>query len=263
MAKGALPVRQAGMKLRLAHLYPKLMNIYGDRGNILCLQRRCSQRGIEFQVEGLELGDKLKPRDYDLIFIGGAQDREQRRVAEDLIKHKAKALLEAVERDVVVLAVCGGYQLLASFYRPAEGDELPGVGVFDAWTAHPGPQARRFIGNVVVGWNGDTLVGFENHGGRTHLGDGAKPLGRVIVGYGNNGEDGGEGAVCRNAYGTYLHGALLPKNPRFADHLIELALRRCHGDVSLAELDDRVEKAAHADAVRLATGRSIIAAGGR
>jgi len=256
MAKGAL-------KLRLAHLYPKLMNIYGDRGNILCLQRRCSQRGIEFQLDELTLGDKLKPRDYDLIFIGGAQDREQRRVAEDLLKHKAKALREAVERDVVVLAVCGGYQLLAGFYRTASGDELPGVRVFDAWTAHPGPQAPRFIGNVVVEWDGETLVGFENHGGRTYLGDGAKPLGRVVAGFGNNGDDGSEGAVYRHAYGTYLHGALLPKNPHFADRLIELALSRCHGEVSLSELDDRVEKAAHAEAVRLATGRSIIAKGGR
>ncbi len=250
------------IKLRLAHLYPKLMNIYGDRGNILCLQRRCRDRGVGFEVEEMELGDKLKAKDFDLIFIGGAQDREQRRVAEDLQARKAKPLREAVQRGAVLLAVCGGYQLMGRFYRTAEGGELPGVGLFDLWTAHPGPGAARFIGNVVVEWQETTLVGFENHGGRTYLGKGAQPLGRVVAGFGNNGEDGGEGAVHRSAYGTYLHGSLLPKNPRFADHLIETALRRRYREVTLAELDDRVEEAAHAEAVRLATGQSIIAVGG-
>jgi CobQ-like glutamine amidotransferase family enzyme len=250
------------LTLRLAHLYPKLMNIYGDRGNILCLQRRCRERGIEFEVENLELGDKLASKQYDLIFIGGAQDREQRRVAEDLLAMKGKALREAVERDVVILAVCGGYQLMGRFYRTAEGEELPGLGVVDMWTAHPGPQAQRFIGNVVVEWQGETLVGFENHGGRTHLSELVAPLGRIIAGNGNNGSDGGEGAVYRHVFGSYLHGSLLPKNPRFADHLIETALRRTHKDVALAPLDDTVENTAHKEAVRLATGRSIIAIGG-
>jgi CobQ-like glutamine amidotransferase family enzyme len=246
------------LKLRLAHLYPKLMNIYGDRGNILCLERRCRERGIAFQVTELGLGDKLKPKDYDMVFIGGAQDREQRRVAEDLLKVKAEAVREAVHRGVALLAVCGGYQLLGRYYRAAEGEELPGVGVFPIWTEHPGPAARRFIGNVVVEWQGETLVGFENHGGRTHLEEGAEPLGRVVTGFGNNGEDGGEGAVYRYAYGTYLHGSLLPKNPRFADHLVQAALRRRHRDLELACLDDRMEEMAHAAAVRLATRRGII-----
>ncbi len=247
------------LKLRLAHLYPKLMNIYGDRGNILCLERRCRERGIAFQVTELGPGDKLKPKDYDMVFIGGAQDREQRRVAEDLVKVKGKAVREAVDRGVALLAVCGGYQLLGRYYRTAEGEELPGVGVFAMWTGHPGPGARRFIGNVVVEWQRETLVGFENHGGRTHLEEGVEPLGRVVAGFGNNGEDEGEGAVYRNAYGTYLHGSLLPKNPRFADHLIEAALRRRHRDLALEPLDDRVEEMAHAAAVRLATRRGIIA----
>ncbi len=247
------------LKLRLAHLYPKLMNIYGDRGNILCLERRCRERGIAFQVSELGLGDKLKLKDYDMIFIGGAQDREQRRVAEDLVKVKAKAVREAANKGLALLAVCGGYQLLGRYYRTAEGEELPGVGLFDMWTGHPGPGARRFIGNVVVEWQGETLVGFENHGGRTHLGEGVQSLGRVVTGFGNNGEDGHEGAVYRNAYGTYLHGSLLPKNPRFADHLIAAALRRRHRDIELAPLDDRVERMAHAAAVRLATRRGIIA----
>jgi hypothetical protein len=245
-------------KLRLAHLYPKLMNIYGDRGNILCLERRCRERDIGFEVTELGLGEKLKPKEYDLIFIGGAQDREQRRVADDLVKVKGKALREAVDRGCTLLAVCGGYQLMGRYYRTAEGEELPGVGVFGLWTEHPGPAAKRFIGNVVVEWRGDTVVGFENHGGRTHLDEGVEALGRVVSGFGNNGEDGGEGAVSRNAYGTYLHGSLLPKNPRFADHLIETALRRRHKGLKLASLDDRVEEMAHAAAVRLATRRGII-----
>ena len=245
-------------KLRLAHLYPRLMNIYGDRGNILCFEQRCRERGIAFEVTELDPGEALAPKAYDLIFIGGAQDREQRRVAEDLVAVKGEALREAGGMGVVVLAVCGGYQLLGRYYRTADGEELPGVGLFGLWTEHPGPGAKRFIGNVVVEWRGGTLVGFENHGGRTHLDEGVEPLGRVVRGFGNNGEDGGEGAVTGNAFGTYLHGSLLPKNPRFADHLIETALRRRHKEFELAPLDDRVEEAAHAAAVRLATRRGII-----
>ena len=246
------------LKLRVAHLYPKLMNIYGDRGNILCLQRRCEDRQIDFQVDALELGDKLTPKDHDLIFVGGAQDREQRRVAVDLVKVKGKPLMEAVKRGVTVLAVCGGYQLMGRFYRTAQGEELPGAGILDLHTVHPGPDAERFIGNVIVEWNGTTLVGFENHGGRTYLGKDAMPLGRIVAGFGNNGEDGGEGARYRNVFGTYLHGSLLPKNPKFADHVIETALGRTQRDFRLGEIDDAIEEAAHASAVRLATRRSII-----
>lgn len=247
------------LKLRVAHLYPKLMNIYGDRGNILCLQRRCQERGIDFQLRELELGDKLNPKEYDLIFAGGAQDREQRRVAVDLARVKGKPLKEAAALNITILAVCGGYQLMGRFYRTAEGEELPGAGILDMQTVHPGPQAQRFIGNVVVQWNAATLVGFENHGGRTYLGEAVEPLGRVVSGFGNNGEDGFEGAVFRNVFGTYLHGSLLPKNPKFADHLIETALRRKHKEIRLSEIDDAIENAAHAAAVRLATRRSIIA----
>jgi len=244
--------------LRLAHLYPKLMNLYGDRGNILSLRRRCQQRGIALAVDELELGEALDPAAYDLIFIGGAQDREQRRVAADLLGTKAEALHQAVEQGVVLLAVCGGYQLLGRYYRPAAGEELAGAGIFDAWAVHPGPTARRFIGNVVVRWQGATLVGFENHGGRTYLGPSARPLATVIAGFGNNGRDGSEGVVQgENAFGTYLHGSLLPKNPRFADHLIAQALRRRYGEVELSPLDDALEERAHAEAVRLATKKSI------
>jgi len=244
--------------LRLAHLYPKLMNLYGDRGNILSLRRRCQQRGITLVVEELELGDALDPAACDLIFMGGAQDREQRRVAADLLETKAEALHQAVQQGVVLLAVCGGYQLLGRYYRPAAGEELAGVGIFDAWTIHPGPAARRFIGNVAVRWQGTTLVGFENHGGRTYLGPSARPLATVVAGFGNNGQDGSEGVVQgESAFGTYLHGSLLPKNPRFADHLIAQALRRRYGEVELSPLDDVLEERAHAEAVRLATKKSI------
>ena len=250
------------MKLRIAHLYPRLMNIYGDRGNILCLARRCRDRGIEVEVAELALGDQLDPAQYGLIFIGGAQDREQRRVAEDLRSVKGEALRQAVEAGVTALAVCGGYQLFGRFYREATGEELEGLGIFDLWTEHPGPGARRLIGNVVAellpddGREGGSLVGFENHGGRTYLGAEATPLARVRSGFGNNGRDGTEGARYKNAFGTYLHGSLLPKNPRFADRLIELALRRTHGnDVRLAPLDDELEELAHEAALRLVGSR--------
>ena len=244
------------MRLRIAHLYPKLMNIYGDRGNIVCLTRRCRARGIEVEVTELGPGDRLDPAAHDLIFIGGAQDREQRRVAEDLRSVKGGPLRDAVESGTVTLAVCGGYQLFGRFYREASGAELEGLGIFDLWTVHPGPSARRLIGNVVAEWEGETLVGFENHGGRTYLGSGARPLAHVRSGFGNNGEDGNEGAHYRNAFGTYLHGSLLPKNPCFADHLIELALRRTHGDdLRLAPIDDRVEETAHQAALRLVGSR--------
>jgi len=242
--------------LRLAHLYPRLMNIYGDRGNILCLRRRCEARDVELVVEELDVGDPLDPTAYDLIFIGGGQDREQRRIAEDLVNAKGEALRAAADDGVAMLAVCGGYQLFGRYYRPAVGEELPGAAVFDAWTVHPGEGARRCIGDVAARWEGGTLAGFENHGGRTYLGPGARPLARVERGFGNNGEDGTEGALYRNAYGTYLHGALLPKNPRFTDHILSVALSRRHADVELAPLDDSVEEGAHVAALRVARRRS-------
>jgi CobQ-like glutamine amidotransferase family enzyme len=246
------------LNLRLAHLYPRLMNIYGDRGNILCFRHRCRARGIDLEVDELELGTKLEAKEYDIMFMGGAQDRQQQLVAEDLREVKGKPLKEAAERGAVILAVCGGYQLAGRFYRAGDGSELPGAGILDIHTVHPGADARRFIGNVVAKWNGTTLVGFENHGGRTYLGEGVEPLAEVVAGFGNNGEDGKEGAVSGNIYGTYLHGSLLPKNPKFADHLLRTALTRRYPDVPLFDIDDRVEDAAHAEAMRLVAGRAII-----
>lgn len=247
------------LTLKLGHLYPDQLNLYGDRGNILALRRRCQQRGIELRVISLGIGDALAPDEYDLLFIGGGQDREQAPVARDLYEVKGIGLWASIEDDMPVLAVCGGYQLLAHYYRPAQGPDMRGLGVFDAWTIHKGPRAARCVGDIAITWNGGTLVGFENHGGRTYLGT-AQPLGTVLKGYGNNAEDRSEGAIYRNAYGTYMHGSLLPKNPHFTDHLITLALQRTYGlqellpqvesapdsAVSLSPLDDRLEWEAHA-----------------
>ena len=214
--------------LTLGHLYPDQLNLYGDRGNILTLQRRCQLRGIELRVIELGIGDALAPDEYDMLFIGGGQDREQAPVAQDLLEIKSIGLWAAIEDDMPLLAVCGGYQLLAHYYRPAEGPDMRGLGVFDAWTIHKGAREPRCTGDISIHWNGKTLVGFENHGGRTYLGT-AKPLGRVLKGHGNNSEDHTEGAVYRNSFGTYMHGSLLPKNPHFADHLIALAIARTYG----------------------------------
>jgi lipid II isoglutaminyl synthase (glutamine-hydrolysing) len=238
------------MELRIAHLYADLLNIYGDRGNTIVLQRRSQWRGIAVSVRSIGLGEELAWQDFDLIFVGGGQDRQQTLVAADLRATKAAALAAARDDGRVLLAVCGGYQLLGHSYRGADGGELPGLGLFDLHTVHPGSTVPRCIGDVVVRCDWDeqrrTLVGFENHGGRTYLGPGCAPLGSVVAGFGNNGRDGGEGARTYNAFGTYLHGSLLPKNPWFADHLIATALRRRYGAAtSLVRLDDSLEEAAH------------------
>ncbi|MBF6600237.1 MAG: glutamine amidotransferase [Dehalococcoidia bacterium] len=251
--------------LRVAHLYPRLMNIYGDRGNIMCLRHRCEARGIGFELTELGMGESFHGDAYDLVFAGGAQDREQRGVAYDLLATKAAALRAAVEDGVALLAVCGAYQLFGRFYRDASGAELPGAGVFDLSTEHPGVDAKRCIGNIICEWQPAgrrsrpealpaaivTIVGFENHGGRTRLGPGARPFARVRHGFGNNGEDGSEGAVYRNAIGTYVHGSLLPKNPVLADAVLAAALERRYGAIELTPIDDRAELRAHAAALRL------------
>ena len=239
------------MSLTLGHLYPDQLNIYGDRGNIIVFRQRCAWRGIELRVVPLGLGDALVPDTYDLVFIGGGQDKEQTEIADDLRATKADGLWAAVEHGAPVLAVCGGYQLLQHGYRPAEGPMLKGIGIFDAETVHPGKRVARCIGNIAIRWGETTIVGFENHGGRTYLGTGAMPLGRVLAGHGNNSQDHGEGAVYRNAYGTYIHGSLLPKNPHVADALLQIALRRRYGpDVTLQSLDDGLEWRAHEGMLR-------------
>jgi lipid II isoglutaminyl synthase (glutamine-hydrolysing) len=235
--------------LNLVHLYPRLLNLYGDRGNIITLSRRCAWRGMELRVHEVGLDQPFPEVDVDLVFMGGDQDREQAVVVEDLGRLHRADLDSMVETGVPVLAVCGSYQLLQRFYRPAEGPDLPGLGIFDAYTVHPGHDTARCVGNIVAEWNGVTLVGFENHGGRTYLEGETRPLARVVKGFGNNGEDGFEGARISNVFGTYIHGSLLPKNPALADYLLELALQRRYPDSKLASLDDSLERRAHEVAV--------------
>jgi CobQ-like glutamine amidotransferase family enzyme len=242
------------LTLTLGHLYPEQLNVYGDRGNIITLRERCAWRGIGLRVVPLDLGAPFDPAAYDLVFIGGGQDREQEDVARDLRELKAEGIRAAVAAGVPLLAVCGGYQLLAHSYRPADGPVLRGLGIFDAETIHKGKHVPRCVGNVALAWGASTIVGFENHGGRTYLGPGATALGQVLAGHGNNSEDQTEGCVTHNAYGTYVHGSLLPKNPHVADHLLRLALARRYGPAAaaraLAPLDDTLEWQAHVAMLR-------------
>lgn len=237
--------------LRIAYLYPDLMNLYADRGNVTCLERRCAWRGLRTVVKRLEWNERLADP-TDLYVIGGGQDRQQQLASKGLISHNADRILSDLGDGAAMLAVCGGYQLMAHRYRAADGSELPGLGVFDAETIHPGSDVPRCIGNVVCDWNESRIVGFENHGGRTYLGPDATPLAQVVRGHGNNAEDGTEGAVAGNAIGTYLHGSVLPKNPHLADQIIRTALARIAPDFELAPLDDAAEWAAHRSAMRAA-----------
>ena len=234
--------------LRVCALYPELMNIYADRGNIAVLRLRCQWRGIGFELSSSSLGDPLDPDAHDLFYIGGGQDRDQAAVAGDMGRTKREALHAAAERGAVVLAVCGGYQLLGHSYAIGD-EELPGIGLVDLRTVRE--DGPRLIGNCAIetdlGAGPRTIAGFENHGGRTYLGDGEIPLGRVLAGHGNNGRDGREGVRRGNVIGTYLHGPLLPKNVWLADAITELAT-----DAELTPLDDRLEDAAHASARRAA-----------
>lgn len=243
-------------RLRIAHLYPDVMNIYGDRGNIIALRYRCEARGIAVEVDEIGVGDPFAPADYDIVLMGGGQDREQRRIASDLAA-KGPALREAIDGGLPALAVCGGFQLFGHRYVDHEGDIIPGIGVFDLETRHPGPTADRCIGDVVLETASGPVVGFENHGGRTYLAPGQEPFGHVRHGFGNNADDGTEGARKHNAIGTYLHGSLLPKNPALADELILNALRRRYGPTAtLPPLDDEAEQAAHRSATTIAERRS-------
>jgi lipid II isoglutaminyl synthase (glutamine-hydrolysing) len=238
-----------GPVLHLVHLYPGLLNLYGDRGNIITLRRRCAWRGIELRVHEIGLGESLPTDPPDLFFMGGDQDREQTVVVRDLRERHRENIQNHVSAGVPFLAVCGSYQLLQQYYRPAEGPDLFGLGILDAYTVHPGHDVPRCVGNIVVEWEGETIVGFENHGGRTYLQSGAVPLGRVIQGRGNNGQDGLEGARTGNVFGTYVHGSLLPKNPAFADALLRLALERRYPQYDLPPLDDSLEATAHEAAI--------------
>ena len=234
--------------LRVCALYPDLMNIYADRGNLIVLERRCAWRGIGFQLSSSGLGEPLDAEQHDLFYIGGGQDRDQRLCAEDLIATKREALHAAAAREAVVLGVCGGYQLLGHSYTLGK-DEIPGVGLLDVRTVRE--DGPRLIGNVAIevaleGGSDRVLAGFENHGGRTYLGAEQQPLGRVLAGHGNDGRSGFEGARAENTIGTYLHGPLLPKNVWFADWLIARAL--AIDPAELAPLPDELERRTHLSA---------------
>lgn len=236
-------------KLNIAWLYPDLMSTYGDRGNVISLQKRCEWREIDVMVVPVTLETRNSALyNSDLIFMGGAQDRQQKLVGEDFLKRKGPVVKEMIEKGIPALFVCAAYQFVGHYYKPYQGDTIPGAGIFDLYTEHPGDQAKRLIGNVVATLLGDskTIVGFENHGGRTYLGSRMKPLAKVLRGFGNNGEDGFEGATYKNGIGSYFHGPLLPKNPHIADWLIAKALEvKYKKQIALKPLDDSLEWQAH------------------
>jgi lipid II isoglutaminyl synthase (glutamine-hydrolysing) len=246
------------MRIRVAHLYPDYLNIYADRGNIAVLERRAAWRGIELRVDAIGVGEDVEPGRHDLYYVGGGQDREQALIAPDLAARGAR-LREAVGGGAAVLAVCGGYQLLGAFYRDVSGAEQPGAGVLPLYTV---AGDTRMIGDCLLECELETgvlqtLAGFENHAGRTHLEEGAEPLGRVIAGFGNDGESGFEGCRVGRAVGTYLHGPLLPRNPWLADWLLAQALGHAAGGEApdLEPLVDVLEEQAHAVSSRRAHDR--------
>jgi len=235
------------MKVVIGHLYPDYLNIYADRGNIAVFERRAAWRGIELDVEEIGTEDEVRAGAYDLLYIGGGQDREQALIARDLAA-KGESIKGAVQAGAALLAVCGGYQLLGQFYRDRSGAELPGVGLFPLHTV---AGEKRMIGDVLLECELEpgskrTLAGFENHAGRTYLDQGAEPLGRVVAGFGNDGESGVEGCRVGRALGTYLHGPLLPRNPWLADWLLAQALAHRLGEApALEALPDELEREAH------------------
>ncbi len=247
-------------QLTLGYLYPEIMSGYGDRGNLAAIMRRCEWRGIATDVRELGPGDPVDPDEVDLLVIGDGGEFHQRLIATDLADIKGPGICEAVSQGAALLAVGAGYELLGRFYQPCRGVELPGARLFDTWTVQQGADltaasctiteamADRAIGDLLVQWGDELLVGFENHGARTYLGPTARALGHVVVGRGNNG-DGREGVRLGNAIGTYLRGPCLPRNPALTDFLIRAALRRRYGDAELAALPDDLERAARDTAV--------------
>ena len=232
------------MELNICHLYPDILNLYGDRGNILCMMKRLSWRGIDGNVDEVSIGQKLDAKKYDLIFIGGGQDFEQEVLLPDLRSGKADDLKSAIEDGITVLAICGGYQMLGQYYKTWDGVQCDFTGALDLYTVG---SKERLIGNDMFTCDelGCEVVGFENHSGKTYLGPSVRPMGKVLAGSGNNGEDGQEGARYKNVFATYSHGCLLPKNPQLADYILKTALARKYGQAELSPLEDRLEAAAH------------------
>ncbi|MGL5648423.1 MAG: type 1 glutamine amidotransferase [Clostridium sp.] len=228
------------MEINISHLYPDLLNVYGDVGNILILKQRAERRGIKVNIINTSLNDTFNPEEFDIVFFGGGQDYEQSIVSEDLKTAKREGLQKYVEDGKLLLAICGGYQLLGNYYRAPNGEKLEGLKILDIYTEG---GDTRFIGNTVI-YNEEfdqTYVGFENHSGRTYIND-LKPLGKCIEGHGNNGEDGYEGCVYKNTFCTYFHGSLLSKNPELADRFLTLALEKKYNkEISLEPLDDTLE----------------------
>ncbi len=234
------------MKLNICHLYPDVLNLYGDSGNIVCLQKRLQWRGIEVEVTELPIGATADFTQFDLFFIGGGQDFEQSVLLDDLRSGKDKEIISAIEDEKVFLAICGGYQILGQYYETHTGQKCDFTGALDLYTLG---SDTRLIGDYVFQCSDETfngnIVGFENHSGKTYLGSGVSPLGKVLSGFGNNGEDGTEGARYKNTFCSYCHGPMLPKNPEFADMLLLTALKRKAPDAQLPPLDDGFESAAH------------------
>lgn len=234
------------MELKICHLYPDLLNLYGDTGNILCLRRRLEWRGIKAEVTPLPVGASADFTQFDMFFVGGGQDFEQGILLEDLRRGKDKEIISAVEDEKVFLAICGGYQMMGQYYKPHTGGQCDFIG---ALNMHTDGSDERMIGDYMFRCGeesgGSVVVGFENHSGKTYLGDNVLPLGRILSGFGNNGEDGTEGARYKNVFGTYCHGPLLPKNPEFADILLLTALHLRYPNAELPPLSDGLELMAH------------------
>ncbi|MDY4487705.1 MAG: glutamine amidotransferase [Candidatus Limivicinus sp.] len=234
------------MELKICHMYPDVLNLYGDRGNVMCMTRRLQWRGIETSVTKLPIGAGKSLSGFDLVFIGGGQDFEQQVLLEDLHRGKDREIISAIEDGVTFLTICGGFQMLGSYYETYDGKRCDFIGALDLCTIG---SKTRMIGNYKFRCGpdagGSVVVGFENHSGKTRLGSGVKPLGTVLAGFGNNGEDKTEGVHYKNVFGTYSHGPLLPKNPEFCDFLLKTALARKYGRAELAPLDDKAELFAH------------------
>ena len=234
------------MELKICHMYPDVLNLYGDRGNVMCLQKRLAWRGIPSTVERLPIGTGKSLSGFDLVFIGGGQDFEQQVLLEDLHRGKDRDIRAAIEDGVPFLTICGGYQMLGHYYETYDGQRCDFIGAVDLVTIG---SKQRMIGNYKFRCTpesgGSLVVGFENHSGKTRLGSGVQPLGTVLAGFGNNGEDGTEGVRYRNVFGTYSHGPLLPKNPELCDFILRTALERKYGRAELSPLDDAAELAAH------------------
>jgi len=232
-------------KLNICHLYPDILNLYGDTGNIICMKQRLEWRGIECNVTNLSVGDHLNAGEHDLFFIGGGQDFEQDVLINDADKNKKADIMSAIDDEKVFLAICGGYQILGNYYKTWDGQQMDFMGAIDVYTEG---NRDRMIGNYMFTCDdlgGEKIVGFENHSGKTYLGNEVVPIGQVLEGYGNNGEDGTEGAHYKNVFASYCHGSMLPKNPKFCDLLLKIALERKYGKIAFENLNDSFENKAH------------------